>query len=126
MRLPQRPPCGRSKRPMRRLETPRRDVDQHLVHRPFAEQVFADGVLPTRQYALDPVEPANPWAWPACPNAGTPRCPTFSLVHHRPRAADPPWMKMADSLDPSAPGEFYFLSRQRGRTRCASGDATVT
>ena len=28
----------------------------------FAEQVFADGVLPTRQSALDPVEPANPWA----------------------------------------------------------------
>src|SRR5208283_334277 len=27
-----------------------------------AEQVFADGVLPTRQYALGPVEPANPWA----------------------------------------------------------------
>src|SRR5271167_1422049 len=48
--------------PDRTLETPRRDVDQHLVHRPFAEQVFADGVLPTRQYALGPVEPANPWA----------------------------------------------------------------
>src|SRR5208337_4807174 len=48
--------------PDRTLETPRRDVDQHLVHRPFAEQVFADGVLPTRQDALDPVEPANPWA----------------------------------------------------------------
>ncbi len=45
----------------RTLETPRRDIDQHLVHRPFAEQVFADGVLPTRQYALGPVEPANPW-----------------------------------------------------------------
>ena len=48
--------------PDRTLETPRRDIDQHLVHRPFAEQVFADGVLPTRQYALGPVEPANPWA----------------------------------------------------------------
>src|SRR5208337_2205161 len=48
--------------PDRTLETPRRDVDQHLIHRPFAEQVFADGALPTRQYALGPVEPANPWA----------------------------------------------------------------
>ncbi len=48
--------------PDRTLETPCRDVDQHLVHRPFAEQVFADGVLPTRQDALGPVEPANPWA----------------------------------------------------------------
>src|SRR5208283_2483801 len=45
-----------------RLKRKRRDVDQHLVDRPFAEQVFADGALPTRQRALGPVEPANPWA----------------------------------------------------------------
>ena len=65
-RLRQPRPVGRRNvslgQPDRTLETPRRDVDQHLVHRPFAEQVFADGVRPARQYALGPVEPANPWA----------------------------------------------------------------
>src|SRR5471030_877366 len=43
----------------RTLETARRDVDQHLVHRPFAEQVLADSALPTRQNALGAVEPTN-------------------------------------------------------------------
>ena len=28
----------------------------------------------------------------------------LKLVRHRPRAADPPWMKMADLLHPSAQG----------------------
>ena len=39
-----------------------------------------------------------------------PRALVGCLVHHRPRAADPPCMKMADSLDPLGPGDSYFLS----------------
>ena len=43
----------------RTFEPARRDVDQHLVHRPFAEQIFVDGVFPARQNLLLAVEPAN-------------------------------------------------------------------
>src|SRR5664279_4163648 len=46
----------------RTLETARRDVDQHLVHRPFAEQVLADSALPTGQNTLGAIKPTNAWA----------------------------------------------------------------
>src|ERR1039458_10798530 len=46
--------------PDRALEFARRDVDQHLVHRPFAEPILADRALPARQSAFLAVETANP------------------------------------------------------------------
>ena len=40
---------------------------------------------------------------------------TFTLVHHRPRAADPPCMKIANSFDPSAEANPIFsLEPERG------------
>ena len=44
----------------RASELARRDVDQHLVHRPFAEPVFALRGLPTRKSLLLAVEAAKP------------------------------------------------------------------
>src|SRR5664280_1243115 len=47
---------GQADRP---LEFVRRDVDQHLVHRPFAKPIFADRALPAWQNVFLAVEIAN-------------------------------------------------------------------
>src|SRR5208282_5307580 len=44
----------------RTLELARRDVDQHLVHRPLAEPVFLRRPFPTRKSLLLAVEAAKP------------------------------------------------------------------
>ena len=85
--------------PDRTLETARRDVDQHLVHRPFAEQVLADGALPTRQYALGPVEPANP----------RPLNLDLAAVKADPAFGPPPTVRLA----PLAPLVAFATGRRR-------------
>ncbi len=45
--------------PDRTPEFARRDVDQHLVHRPFAEPILADRALPAWQRAFRAVKTAN-------------------------------------------------------------------
>src|SRR5450755_2427192 len=47
--------------PHRTGEFPRRDVDQHLVHRPATEPILGRGALPTRYRDLTPVHAAYPW-----------------------------------------------------------------
>src|SRR5208282_6488627 len=46
----------------RTTELARRDVDEHQVHRPLAQQVFGHGLIPARQGHLFPVAGADPGA----------------------------------------------------------------
>ena len=108
--------CGRQ---LKRLASRRLPQTRSRAPRASSPSRPGDGTPTCRAFRIAPNKThdgrpfsgrTKPWsaAITSKPGATIVGSPSDYLVHHRPRAADPPWMKMADSLDPSAQANSIF------------------